>query len=235
MISIECDECSKTYKVKPEMAGKRVKCKCGASIQIRVGPKKKKKRLVSTPPKRKKPKAKPKPEADSWDEDPYADDDFGDDYGDDYGDEDDFDEPPRRSRSSNKSSGRSKKKGKKGKKRKGGGGTSTPMKIAGLVFLGVAVLGLLLGLLVPVIGAISAGGIIIVCAALSFAGSLRCMIAAFQEDILCGVLWFVVPGYSLYYILSRFSELKEYILMWFGGFIGILICVGYFQLLQAIR
>ncbi|MBT6154973.1 MAG: hypothetical protein HOL01_00820 [Planctomycetaceae bacterium] len=226
MISIECDECAKTYKVKPEMAGKRAKCKCGASIQIPAGPKKKK-RLVSTPPKRKKPKAKP--EADPWDEDTFADDDFGDDYGDDY--DDDFDEPPRRSRNSPKTGGRSKKKGKKKRK---GGGTSAPMKIAGLVFLGVAVLGLLLGLLVPAVGAITAGGIIIVCAALSFAGSLRCMIAAFQEDIMCGVMWFFVPFYSLYYIVTRFSELQEYILMWFGGVIGILICVGYFQVLQAI-
>jgi len=69
------------------MAGKRAKCKCGASIQIPAGPKKKKKQAASAAPRRKKPK--PKPQSDPWDDDSFADDGFGDDFdqGEDYEDE----------------------------------------------------------------------------------------------------------------------------------------------------
>ena len=71
MISIKCDECLKSYKVKPEMAGKKAKCKCGASIQI---PSLKKKQAGGSSPRRKKPQRQP--ESDPWDEDPFDDDAF---------------------------------------------------------------------------------------------------------------------------------------------------------------
>lgn len=105
------------------------------------------------------------------------------------------------------------------------------MKIAGLIFLGVAVVGMLLGLFLKPVGIATGGIVMIVCGAFMVVGGLRCMIAAFQEDVTCGLLWLFVPFYSLYYIISRFSELSEYLMLWFGGLIGAMICGGYISLL----
>lgn len=235
MISIQCDECSKSYKVKPEMAGKKAKCKCGASIVIPQPRKKQSKKLVSTPPRPKKTKPKPKPESDPWDEDPWDDDFGGEDYEADDEFDDGFDDLPRRPQRGGSSGGRSKSnrggRSKKGRKKKSGGGSSA-MKIVGMVFGGIVVVGLLLGFVVKPVGAITAGILTFVGIICYVGGALRCLIAAFEEDIMCGILWLFVPFYSLYYIISRFSELAQYILLAIGGVACAGVGMGYLALLN---
>jgi hypothetical protein len=52
---------------------------------------------------------------------------------------------------------------------------------------------------------------------------LWCLGIAFSEDILCGLLWIVVPFYNLYFIISRFQETKKPLALML---IGILLYVG---------
>jgi hypothetical protein len=49
------------------------------------------------------------------------------------------------------------------------------------------------------------------------------IVCAFQDDVLQGVLCFLVPFYSLYYLITHFEEVK---MPFFGGLIGALMIMG---------
>lgn len=68
----------------------------------------------------------------------------------------------------------------------------------------------------PMLGVLSIGGMIIGMA-LCLVGGVACLIAAFNEDPICGVMWIFVPFYSLYYIITRFSEIGRWVAMWGAG------------------
>jgi hypothetical protein len=48
-------------------------------------------------------------------------------------------------------------------------------------------------------------------------GGIGCLLCAFRESSICGLLYLFVPLYGLYYILSRLEDTKVYVLTWLGG------------------
>lgn len=120
-ISVCCGECGRDYRVKDEVAGKKMKCKdCGAVIVVPGGSAANKSASGAGP--RKKPIAKKAAEKDPWDEDdPYSKLDLSgnDDLPPEDDDEADEDAPPVRRGS--KSSSPSKKKSKRKSSSNGSG------------------------------------------------------------------------------------------------------------------
>ena len=109
---------------------------------------------------------------------------------------------------------------KKKRKKKAASGGGPPL---GLVLgLGGAALGLvlLLGIVgifwTPALALLSIGGMIIGMA-LCLVGGVACLIAAFNEDPICGVMWIFVPFYSLYYVITRFADISRWVAMWGAG------------------
>jgi hypothetical protein len=54
-------------------------------------------------------------------------------------------------------------------------------------------------------------------------GNIWFLVCAFQEDVMSGVLCFVVPFYSLYYLIAHFDEVK---MPFFTGLVGFVLIVG---------
>jgi hypothetical protein len=54
-------------------------------------------------------------------------------------------------------------------------------------------------------------------------GNIWYLVCAFQEDVMSGVLCFVVPFYSLYYLIAHFDEVK---MPFFTGLVGFVLIVG---------
>lgn len=40
----------------------------------------------------------------------------------------------------------------------------------------------------------------------AFVCSLKILVNSFQEDVVCGLLYLFVPGYALYYLVTRWKE-----------------------------
>ncbi len=74
----------------------------------------------------------------------------------------------------------------------------------------------------PGVGVILAIIVLIVRLILIFIGGIRLLIGAFQEDVVCGLLYLFVPFYSLYYLVTRWEEQKSAFLMNVCG--GLLVC-----------
>ena len=62
--------------------------------------------------------------------------------------------------------------------------------------------------IVPVVGVILAIIVSIVGLIVMVIGGIRILIGAFQEDVVCGLLYLFVPFYSLYYLVTRWEEQK---------------------------
>jgi len=52
---------------------------------------------------------------------------------------------------------------------------------------------------------------------------IRMIVAAFMEDVMCGVLWLVVPLYGFYYLITRWSRMSGFFMMQMLGlvFVGV--------------
>ncbi len=118
--------------------------------------------------------------------------------------EDDIEEFPR------------KKKKKKKKRRRGLSFLSGPMSfqkilsILGTVWLVTLVPGIVFGPLLLIH--------ILVGAILLFVSNIMIIYVAFNEDLACGLMLLFVPFYSLYYIITRFDEVAESLLLMAIGF-----------------
>lgn len=75
-----------------------------------------------------------------------------------------------------------------------------------------ALLALVLLFVFPPAGLLFAIGFILVGTALNFVGGIGCLVKAFQEDVVCGLLYLFVPFYGLYYLITRWDDVRP-----FGG------------------
>jgi hypothetical protein len=48
-------------------------------------------------------------------------------------------------------------------------------------------------------------------------GGIAVLVIAFTEDIVCGLMYLFVPFYSLYYVLTRWSQTYPYLACWLAG------------------
>lgn len=85
---------------------------------------------------------------------------------------------------------------------------------AGVTALMVAVAGLLL----PSLGLLVGGAISLLAILPGVVGALWILILAFDEDLLCGVLYLFLPFYSLYYVVTRWENAPPFWLL--GGSIA---------------
>lgn len=196
-ISFSCSECFKDYRVRDQFAGKRVKCKaCGSPMLVPTGD-----------------------SAASHDEDflgtlnaaagMEARATTVEDYG-------SSTLPPKaggtRPASSSAQAAKPRRKKKKRKKRSREPGSTA--KIIFLVFLAGVVCLLGVGLVVPGIGLLVALPILAVAVIAQLVGGLWVWGLAFQEDIVCGLLFFL-PVYPLYYLVSRWEDELPF---WLAGY-----------------
>ncbi|MFN0197194.1 MAG: MJ0042-type zinc finger domain-containing protein [Planctomycetaceae bacterium] len=204
-ITVSCPECAQTYRLKDELAGKKVRCKgCETIIPI--------------------------PQASSEIEDYNFDDDL------DFDDEQNEREARRRRAVRNQSHTKTATKKKKKKRRSSNddleGGDlwfSRATKIA----LGVGAFDFAFALLFFVTNldilkgpsAIAMMGSIGLAMIYIIAGGLWNLSIVLEEDVLCLLLWFFVPFYSLYYIISRWDQCARPVLIQFMGF-GIILAAS---------
>ncbi|MEX0725661.1 MAG: hypothetical protein WD065_05300 [Planctomycetaceae bacterium] len=216
-IRVSCPECSQDYQLKDELAGKKVRCKmCQAIVPVPLPV-----------------KAKPTVE--------YDDVNFEDE--DDDGDEFDFEEAQREERRSQrvKRPNRVKAKPLKKKKKRRRDDDLEPGdrwfyragKIATIAFAVNVVTALVLLVVridaVGFIGAITCIATLGLGAIYMSAGGLWSLSIALEEDPLCIILWFFVPGYGLYYIVTRWDQCARPVLiqlMGAGTVIGTTVTVG---------
>jgi hypothetical protein len=110
-----------------------------------------------------------------------------------------------------------KKKRKKARSESSSGFRMGVLAIVGIVFAGLFVLMCLVGLLFPPVQAVLGGGTALVGGGLMLVGAIGIMMAAFEEDVMCGVMYMVVPLYPLYFIVTRIGEVWKMLLMQVGG------------------
>lgn len=202
-ITVSCDGCDKRYQVKDELAGKRIKCpNCQDVLTVGGQP--------PAAPAKRKPKPKP---ADDFDED----DDLEDD-------DDDFDSPPRSKRRVAEKPIKQKK-----KKRSGAGSTPWTLIIGGAAG-GFFVLAAAMAFVSPAVSTIMAFGFLLAAMGLSTVGGIGCLIKAFQEDVVCGLLTLFVPFYGLYYLVSRWNDVQPFGKCQLGGAAGVLLVMALFAL-----
>lgn len=186
-IAVTCSGCDKSYQVKDEFAGKKVRCpQCQAVVTIGQ----------PQPATAKGRKAAAK--ADEYEDYPDDVEDYGDD--DDY-----FDEPRVLKEAPRLKAKRAKVKAKKRGER------SEPLQIPwGLILSGILICGLVLagGLIFIFPPAAIALAILVVIAGwgLGIVGGIGLIVRAFQEDVVCGILYIFVPFYWLYYLVSRWDD-----------------------------
>lgn len=228
MIRIECDDCFREYKLKPELAGKRIRCKeCGSVISV---PAENSRAAGNTAaqtyrqpsgPTQKRPK--PKPSGDFDDED-----DFNDDYGEDFSPRAPTKLPPITGGRKKKSSGPSEKTRQQ----------KDPQKEESKIYLiAGAITALVIGLpilILFVIGftneSIAEGvGMTILCIGgiellLGF-GWLNYVII--DEDPVNKFFLRFVPFYAFYFIITRIEETKWILVLWATGIPVIIVALIY--------
>jgi len=168
-----------------------------------------------TPKRRKRTKPAAKDEweddtASSFDEYESYDDGGYDSYGtDDDAYEDYQPARPRRSSPSRSAKTKPKKKNRKASRSDDGGRFSFTSPLVWLGFPFAATFATIAALfIVPGVGVILAIIVSIVGLILMGIGGIRLLIGAFQEDVVCGLLYLFVPFYSLYYLVTRWEEQK---------------------------
>ncbi len=130
---------------------------------------------------------------------------------------------PRRSSPSRSAKTKPKKKNRKASRSDDGGRFSFTSPLVWLGFPFAATFATIAALfIVPGVGVILAIIVLIVGLILMGIGGIRLLIGAFQEDVVCGLLYLFVPFYSLYYLVTRWEEQKSAFLMNVCG--GLLVC-----------
>lgn len=94
---------------------------------------------------------------------------------------------------------------------------------------GVALLVAVAGLLMPLFGLLLCGAILFLTALPGLVGGIWILILAFEEDILCGLLFLFLPFYALYYVVDRWENELPFWL--FGGAFATQIAVIAYQAL----
>lgn len=186
-IAATCDSCFRSYQLNEKFAGRKVHCKECGEVFT-------------------VPKGVAAPAADPWDtEDPFDDDPFA-------GDDASAAPPPMPAKRRKK-----RRRKKKARRQESSGfriGVAGILSIvaAGL-FLMMCVVGIfwrpLLDVMVIGIGLVGGG--------LSLAGGIGLAMAAFEEDVIVGRMFLMVPGYKLYFAITRLGEVWKQVLMNFGG------------------
>jgi ribosomal protein S27E len=122
---------------------------------------------------------------------------------------------------------RRKKKGKKKRLREREGSSGFRLGIVaviGMAFVGLFVLMCLVGIVWRPLWSVLGMGTAVVGGGLALVGGIGILMAAFEEDTICGVMYLVVPFYGLYYIVTRIAEVWKLVLMNIGG--AVLLVVG---------
>ena len=215
MISVSCTGCQFKYHIANDKAGKRFKCReCGEICTV-PGGKRSAAGSSGTPKRRKRTKPAAKDEweddtASSYDEYESYDDGGYDSYGTDDDAYEDY-QPARSCRSSPSRSAKTKPKKKNRKASRSDDGVrfsfTSPLVWLGFPFAATLVT-MAAVFIVPVVGVILAIIVSIIGLILIFIGGIRILIGAFQEDVVCGLLYLFVPFYSLYYLVTRWEEQK---------------------------
>lgn len=204
-IRVVCDQCQAKYLIADEHAGKKVRCKkCGEICPVPSGsrPSKAATGLAKKPSKASKPKA---PDGDEFD-------DYGD--GSDGDDEELIARPaPRRVKKA-----KSKKAQRSKPKRKNPLADFHIDFMEARTILGLPAAGALVTMLVEGVAGDTAGvcvlGFFLVLGViLSLVASVMAIIVAFEEDVLCGLMYLFLPFYPLYHLITRWDEQKKPFLM----------------------
>lgn len=91
--------------------------------------------------------------------------------------------------------------------------------------------------LLPPIAFVFAVGFVMVGLALNLIGGIGCLVKAFQEDVVCGILYLFVPFYGLYYLITRWDDVHPFGTCLLGGVgmqvIGIALIFGGAVLMQS--
>lgn len=241
MISVSCTKCDYGYRVSDDKAGKRFKCReCGEVCVVPAA--KKRKRPTSAAPKRRKPRKKPV--QDEWDDTAASTDDYEsydeyeshDAYGssgdEDYDAYEDY-QPAQRRRRKPSRAGKSKPKKKRRVSKYDDSESMFCNPLVWLVFPIVATVFTILvfaifpmcGLAIAVILALRGFG-------LNLIGSIRLMVDAFREELVCGLLYLFLPFYAFYYLVTRWEQQKSAFLM---SLCGSLLIFGFAFTLPAIQ
>ncbi len=207
-IRVVCDECQAKYVIADEHAGKKVRCKkCGEICLVPSGSRPSKASTGST----KKPSkaVKPKPTDDGEEE--Y------DDYGESSDDEELISRPaPRRTKIAKKAKPKKAARSKPRLKNPFADfqiNFTEARTILGLPFAGALLTALVEGVGGDTAGVCSMGFVVVVAAILSLVASFMAIIVAFEEDVLCGLMYLFLPMYALYHTITRWDEQKRPFLM----------------------
>jgi hypothetical protein len=90
---------------------------------------------------------------------------------------------------------------------------------------GFLLLGIAIGILSGSVAVGLVGALIIVGFLLALAGSLWGVVVPFMESILCGLLYLFLPLYPLYYLITRWDEMRRPFWLSMGG--SVLVIVGF--------
>jgi hypothetical protein len=213
MIAATCPACHKELRIPPRLAGKTVRCAtCLAPLRVpketpvAAVPVKEPPPLPQVTPVRAAPRKPQPPQV--LDAIPVGVDDeepitlepssppprrrpLRDD------DDDDYDDRPRRSRRPPPR--------RRSRPRRPG----RPMSSWNMIFLGLGGLWVIMLLFAILLGPTGALLQVLVGVMVSLAGGIMFLMAAFQEDTVCGVLCLLLPFYSLYYLITRFPDVWQ--------------------------
>lgn len=182
MIDASCDSCFRSYQLKDEFAGRKVRCKgCGE---------------VFTVPQPGAAAADPWDSEDPFDEDPFTDGPAA--------------APP--------SPTRRKKKRKKKAQRESSSGF--PLGVYGILGIAAGALFLMMcfvGIFFRPAMHLMLIGVGLTGAVLSIVGGVGCLMAAFEEDTMIGVMYLIIPFYPLYFAVTRIGDVWKLVLMNVGG------------------
>lgn len=186
-IEATCDSCYRTYNLKDALAGRKVRCKECGE--------------TFTVPQ---PGAAPaEPAGDPWDVDDAFDEDFASAAP----------PPPMPTR------GRKKKKRrrKRAEPEKSSGFRLGLIGILSLVGGGLFLMMCLVGIFVRPVLSVMLFCMGLTGAGLGLVGGIGCLMAAFEEDAVCGIMYLFMPFYSLYYVITRIGDIWKLVLMNIGG------------------
>jgi hypothetical protein len=110
-----------------------------------------------------------------------------------------------------------KKKRKKARSESSSGFRLGVISILGIVFAGLFVLMCLVGIFWRPMWGVLGGGTALIGGGLMLVGGIGIMMAAFEEDVMCGVMYLLVPFYPLYFVITRIGEVWKLLLAQVGG------------------
>ncbi len=218
-IALSCGQCGKRYELDGKLAGKRARCKqCGHEFTIPVPrqttPSRPKSTAAATAPLNaygidEEPAVSRKPKSSGFD--PF--DDLGNSTVVDSASEDDFGNPVLTR------AGAPPKKKKK-KKSGSGSGFQLPDLTGKVVLFGLVALGILAALSFVSKGA---GMIFLILTVLIgmvmiLTGGVWTLVSIVRESVVCFLLWMFVPFYSLYYLITRWEDMKGPFCTVLGGY-----------------